>query len=145
MASTSTLAKPASVGQPSDSIDLFDIGLDTTLLIVQLIIDDIAKVSDTRKGKNRADAPLSGEEYAFQIQREMLESSMRTIDDHRIAKNLDAALEADVPYLTAITISEQAATEDRQAALALSRGEQLPPPSRSQRQLGDAEFSIPAP
>ena len=145
MASTSTLARPASVGQPSDSIDLFDIGLDTTLLIVQLIIDDIAKVTDTRKGKNRADAPLSGEEYAFQIQREMLESSMLTIDDHRIAKNLDAALEADVPYLTAITISEQAAADDRQAAFALSRGEALPHPSHSQHLLGDAGFSIPAP
>jgi hypothetical protein len=146
MASTFTLARPASLGQPSNPpIDLFDIGLETTLFIVQLAINDIAEITDGRKGKKRADAPLSDEEYAFQLQREVMESSLRLIDDYRVAKSLDVALETDRPYLTAIVISEQAAVDDHQAALALSRGEPLPRPSRSQRQVERADFTIPEP
>jgi hypothetical protein len=146
MASTFTLARPASLGQPSDPpIDFFDIPLENMLLIAQLTLNDIAEVTDTRKGKKRADAPLSDEEYAFKIQRELLESSLRVVDDCRVAKSLDVALETDLPYLTAIRILERAAAEDRQAAFALSRGEPLPRPSRSQRLSEDANFSIPEP
>jgi hypothetical protein len=143
MASTSTLARPASLGQPIDP--RFDIDLETTLLISRIILDDIEEVNHTRKGKNRANASPSNEEYAFQIQREQLEGSLRIIEDYRFAKSLDLALETDVGYLMAVTITEQAAAEDRRAALALSRGEPLPRPSHSQRQMEDPAFSIPDP
>ncbi|GLB44298.1 hypothetical protein LshimejAT787_1602280 [Lyophyllum shimeji] len=66
------------------------------MLIAQLTLQDIAEISRSRKGKARADAPLSDEELALQ--------------------------------------------DDRRAALALSDGGELPPPSNAQRLAEDPAF-----
>ena len=144
MTSTS-LVRPAISGQPIHPYDPISVELDTAVSIARLTLDDITRVDDARKGKMRADAPLSDEEYAFQIQRELLEDSLRVIDDYKVAKTLDVVLDTDFSCLTALAIMEQTATEDHEAALALSRGGPLLPPSRSQRLLGDPAFSMPEP
>ena len=46
-------------------------------------------------------------------------------------------------YLGAIVTAEMAAVDDRHAALALSRGERLPPRTGVQATLGDPTFKIP--
>lgn len=46
-------------------------------------------------------------------------------------------------YLDAVDTAEMAAVDDRHAALALSRGEQLPPRTGMQAMLGDPTFKIP--
>ena len=59
-----------------------------------------------------------------------------------MANSLDTACENDASWLDAHAIAEQAAIEDRQAALALSRGRPLPPPTANQRKLEDPSFSL---
>ena len=144
MTSTSTLASAATPEQPTHHWQLAG-DLDTISLIARLNLDDITEVKDSRKGKQRADVPISDEEYAFHIQGELLEDSLRNIDSYRVAKSLDVALETDYPFLRAIAVVDQAAAEDHEAALALSRGEPLPSQSRAQRLLENVVFSLPEP
>ncbi|RDB18236.1 hypothetical protein Hypma_000624 [Hypsizygus marmoreus] len=138
MASSSIFPSTEALTRPFEPID---VDFETSKLIAQLTLDDIAQITGARKGKARADAPLSDEEIAFRIQCEYLESAVRTIDDHRIAKSFNEAIETDHSYLNAISILEQAAADDHQAALALSNGGVLPQPSNAQRLLEDPTFA----
>lgn len=137
--STGTLTSIRPHAHPFDS---YDLDIETSRLIAQLTLDDIAEISGTRKGKARADVPLSDEEIAFQIQGEFWESALRTIGDRRMAESISNAIEADDAYLNATSIVEQAAQDDRQGALALSSGRELPQPSHVQRLLEDANLSV---
>ncbi|KAG6910456.1 hypothetical protein DXG01_010381 [Tephrocybe rancida] len=113
----------------------------TARLIAQLLLQDIADISQTRKGKARADAPLSDEELAFRIQSEIWENAARTASDHAMARSLNTAIDSDYRVLRAASIAEQAAEDDRRAAEALHNGGQLPPLSDAQRLVEDPSFS----
>ncbi|KAF5378618.1 hypothetical protein D9615_007185 [Tricholomella constricta] len=143
MASSSTLR---STRQPPNHIlhshnIQHDLDFATSKLIAELTLHDIAEISSSRKGKARADAPLSDEEIAFRMQRESWENAMREMADHTMARSLNDAIESDHLFLNALSIAEQAAEDDRRAALALSDGQELPPPSNAQRLLEDPTFS----
>lgn len=137
MASSSTMRSTPAFSQTAD---LFELDLPTTELIAELTLRDIAEISYSRKGKARADAPLSDEEIAFQMQRHDLESVIREMNDYRMAKSLNDAIGTDHRFLNALSIVEQAAADDRQAAHALSTGGDLPPASNAQRLLDDPNF-----
>ncbi|KAG6855483.1 hypothetical protein H0H87_002210 [Tephrocybe sp. NHM501043] len=113
----------------------------TSKLIAELLLEDISDISRRRKGKGRADAPLSDEELAFRMQRDIWEDTVRTVSDHAMAKSLNAAIDTDNRLLRAVSIFEQAAGDDRRAAQALSNGEPLPPLSKAQRLVEDPTFS----
>jgi hypothetical protein len=115
----------------------------TSLLIAQLSLDDINNITAARKGKNRYDAPISDEELALRLQNEFLEDSVRELEDYRIAKSFEAALETDFPFISVLAVVEQAAADDRAAALALHEGRQMPPASRYQRLVEDPTFLVP--
>jgi hypothetical protein len=64
-------------------------------------------------------------------------SRMTFLEDIRIAQSLDDALHLDGHCLEALSVVNQAENDDHRAALALARGDPLPPPSVSQRSMGD--------
>ena len=121
-------------------LELDDLDAVTSKLIAELLLQDIAEIGVRRKGKARFDAPLSDEELAFSIQRELWENTVRTITDYAMAKSLNDAIDTDHRYLRTLSIAEQAAEDDREAALALSSGGQLPPQSDAQRLVEDPSF-----
>lgn len=125
-------------------IDPLDVDRLTSLLAAQLSLADINDITSSRKGKSRYDAPLTDEELAFRLQNEFLEDAVRELEDYRIARSLEVALETDFPFISAMAVMEQAASEDREAARALSEGRPLPPPSRYQRLLEDPAFLAPS-
>jgi len=64
-------------------------------------------------------------------------SHMTLLEDLRLAHSLNDALRFDGHYLEALSIVNQAESEDHDAALALQRGDPLPAPTECQRSLGD--------
>jgi hypothetical protein len=115
---------------------------ETSVLVARLAIDDLENVYGRRWGKSRAGAPLSDEEYAMRLQMEQFQEWITTEEDARLANSLREASSTDAAYLEALTTAEQAATEDRRAALALSRGEALPLPTNTQARLEDPAFNM---
>ncbi|KAG5642661.1 hypothetical protein DXG03_002373 [Asterophora parasitica] len=109
-------------------------------LIAELTLHDIAEIENSRKGKARADAPLSDEEIAFQLQREFWETSMREMADLNMARSLNRAIDSDQAFLNILSITERAAQDDHRAAVSLSQGQALPPLSNAQRLLEDPTF-----
>lgn len=138
MASSSTTRTSRPLNHP---LDPYDLDMQTSKLIAELTLRDISEIGQSRKGKARADAPPSDEEVAFRMQCEYWENIIRDINDHLMARSLNEAIEADRPILNALSIMEQAAEDDRRAALALSGGGELPPPSEAQRLVEDPAFS----
>jgi len=112
-----------------------------SLLFARLSLGDIDEIERSRKRKARADAPLSDEELAFQLQAQYLQSHLTFLEDHRLAESLSRAIESDQEFLQTLSIVELGAQDDHAAALALSRGQALPQLSDAQRRLGD--ISIP--
>ncbi|KIJ59190.1 hypothetical protein HYDPIDRAFT_118781 [Hydnomerulius pinastri MD-312] len=108
---------------------------ETELLIARLVLEDIDAVEASRKGKKRDDAPLSDEEIAFQLQASSINSFIGIWSDYRLASSIDRALESDGTHLSTLRILDQAAHDDREAALALQGGRSLPPQTQSQRVL----------
>ncbi|KAG6830922.1 hypothetical protein H0H92_013850 [Tricholoma furcatifolium] len=134
-------SKPLSTSLFNPVLDLDDLDSTTSKLIAELLIQDIADIDSRRKGKAKADAPRSDEELAFSLQRELWESTLRTVEDYIMAKSLDDAIASDHRLLRTTLIQEQAAQDDRRAALALNGGNPLPPLSDAQRLVEDANFS----
>lgn len=120
-----------------------DTDAETSLLIAQLALEDIAHISTAHKGKARADAPLSDAELALQLQADDMHAIMQLVLDMRFARSLDCALGSDGRYLDAARIVEQGAEDDRRAALALQNGGALPAQSDAQRRLEDPVFRLP--
>lgn len=112
--------------------------LESESLVASLILQDLQEIQDRQKGKSRADAPIADDQLALQDQLAAIMSHMTLLEDVRVAQSLDDALRLDGDYLQNFSIIDQAEIEDHNAALALQRGEALPPPSASQRYLGDA-------
>ncbi|EDR00737.1 uncharacterized protein LACBIDRAFT_312942 [Laccaria bicolor S238N-H82] len=116
--------------------------LETTLLIAQLARQDLDEVTQSRKGKGRADAPRSDEELAFQYQRGQLSDWLAFLEDAKLAKSIGSAIETDQNILQAFSIVEQAAADDHRAADLLSSGRTLPKPTAAQKQLEDSNFFV---
>ena len=125
---------------PFNPYDVED--LDTSRLIPQLALDDITHVYLSRKGKAREDAPLTDEELAFRMQCGY-KGIMRALEDREVAEGLATAMEADHPCLHVLAVVEQAALDDRLAALALSENGPLPSVSEAQRMMEDPIFFAP--
>ncbi|KAG5642660.1 hypothetical protein DXG03_002372 [Asterophora parasitica] len=146
MASSSALPPTRSpLGHASDTCDVeHDVNLEATMkLIAELALDDITEISNSRKGKGRASAPLSDEEIAFQLQRELLEVDMGELGDFTMARSLNHIIDSDRAFLNALSVAERAEKDDRRAALAVSEGNALPPLSNAQQLLlEDPTFSV---
>jgi hypothetical protein len=101
-----------------------------------LSLIDLRAAEGSRKGKSREDAALTDEEVALNIQAEDLETLLATLQDHRIAQSIN---EADTVTLLGLIMVNQGERDDHLAALALSRGDSLPPPTLPQRLLESTE------
>ncbi|KAG6847629.1 hypothetical protein H0H93_006957 [Arthromyces matolae] len=134
-----------SVSPPHHVLEFDDLDIATSRLIAKLMLEDIAEIDARHKGKARADTPLSDQELALREQRQYWENSLRLIDDHVMAKSMNDAMTTDHRFIRAVTVAEQAAQDDRRAALALSNGGHLPPQSNAQRSVESKTFSIPDP
>ena len=106
---------------------------ETSTLIAELLYSDLEELTLQRKGKARHDAPRNDAEYALQIQSEQLERMLMQIQDAEIAKRMQDAMRMDQGLIEQMVLNEQAARQDREAALALSRGQRLPAPTKEQR------------
>ncbi|KAG5638838.1 hypothetical protein H0H81_009609 [Sphagnurus paluster] len=113
---------------------------ETYKLIAQLTLQDIDEIDGSRKGKARANAPLSDEQIALRMQREYFQSSIREMNDLAMAKSLHDAIERDHSLLSSLSVMEQAAQDDHNMALALSNGRPLPEKSAAQRLVEDPAF-----
>lgn len=113
---------------------------DTAALIAQFALEDLEEVFTLQKGKSRENAPLSDAEYAYKLQSENFQEWLTISEDARYAKSLSNALSTDSAYLEAAIAAEEAAAQDRMAAVIASRGEELPPPSAAQLLLEDPTF-----
>ncbi len=118
----------------NDDDDDDDDGLDpeTRILIAQLLYQDLQELNASRKGKARFGASLTDAEYAIQVQSEQLENMLHEVNDADIAHRMQEALRLDQEVIGEILLSEKVAQQDREAALALSRGEALPRATREQ-------------
>ncbi|PPQ95962.1 hypothetical protein CVT26_016128 [Gymnopilus dilepis] len=119
-----------------------DFDFETAALIAQLALEDLEGVKSGRKGKGRADSPLTDEEYAHDLQREHYSQLLAISEDAKFAKSIADALASDGAYIEALTTAELAAADDRQAAEMLSRDERLPPPNAVQSRLEDKTFTM---
>ena len=111
--------------------------METESLVASLILQDLEEIQDARKGKSRAEAPITDDQLALQDQLAAVMSHLTVLEDIRVAHSLDDALRLDARYLEALSIINQAEIEDRNAALALDRGDALPPLTVSQRAMKD--------
>lgn len=120
-----------------------DLDTATSTLFARLSLHDIDEIESSRKRKARADAPLTDEELAFQLQAEDFQNHLKVLEDHRFAESLANAIVSDQDFLRALSVVELGAQDDHAAALALSRGLALPPPSEAQQSLEDLSFPLP--
>ncbi|KAG8217946.1 hypothetical protein J3R82DRAFT_6117 [Butyriboletus roseoflavus] len=105
------------------------------LLIAELVLNDIAAVQATRKGKAREDAPRSDEDIAFDFQAASLNTLIGVLQDHQFASSIDRAIETDAHQLGRIALQEQAERDDHRAAVALGNGHDLPQQTLLQRRM----------
>jgi hypothetical protein len=122
----------------------YDLDTETSILIARLVLDDIQEVNASRKGKGHAPAPLSDEEYALELHAEGLRSHLEFLEDIRLAKSIDEALQSDQDVLRKMVVLERAELDDHRVAQALSRGETLPEKSPYQRLLENPAFTLPS-
>ncbi|KIJ16678.1 hypothetical protein PAXINDRAFT_74469, partial [Paxillus involutus ATCC 200175] len=108
---------------------------ESELLVAELVLEDIAALEVSRKGKKRDDAPLSDEELAIQLQASSIQSFIGLLSDYQFASSIDRALETDASQLTALCNLDEAEHDDRQAAIALEGGRALPPQTAFQRMM----------
>ncbi|KAJ3500002.1 hypothetical protein NLJ89_g9985 [Agrocybe chaxingu] len=141
-ASSSSRHRQSATSRSCAPSSVTDLGIDveTAALIAKLQLEDLEDTLSRRKGKGRAGAVPSDEEYALQVQREQYEELLRVAEDAKIATSLRGAVETDIAYIEALMLAEEAAREDRRAAEMLSRGERLPPQKDCQIRLENPGF-----
>ena len=127
--------------EPTDSTDFgTDIDAETSALIAKLALEDLEEVYGGRQSKSQVGGSLSDEEYAYQLQAAHYRELLTVVEDSKIARSLREAVETDSAYVEALRIAEEAALEDRQVALALSRGEPLPQKKACQIEVENPAF-----
>ncbi|KZV76498.1 hypothetical protein PENSPDRAFT_741311 [Peniophora sp. CONT] len=112
-----------------------DDDIESLLLIAQLQLNDASEAQSRATGKLREGSPSSDLQVALDSQVAFLEGYQRLLEDRKLAQSIDRALEQDQRMLGLFAAVDQAEQDDRQAALALSRGERLPPETQSQRSM----------
>jgi len=122
------------------SLSYLSLDLETETLAASLILQDLQEIRDAQKGKSRVDIPINDDQLALEDQLTAIVSHLTLLEDARFAQSLDDALQLDNHYLDVLSIVNQGESDDHHAALALMRGESLPPPSVSQRCLQDPSF-----
>ena len=122
----------------------FDDAIDaeTAALIAKFAIEDLEEAAATGKGKSHANAPLSDEQYAYQLQSQNYQEWMAVTTDGMYAQSLDGAMTTDAAFLEAAIVVEAAAAADRRVAEMLSRGEDLPPQTAAQVRLEQPGFTM---
>ncbi|KAF5353321.1 hypothetical protein D9756_007983 [Leucocoprinus leucothites] len=132
---TSTNASTSTLLNNDDANAFLDIDTETSTVIAELLYSDLQELASQRKGKSRYNAPLSDSEYALQLQSEHLEGMLTQMQDAEIAKRMQNAMRMDQALIEQMVLNEQVARQDHEAALALSRGEQLPGLTEEQRAI----------
>ncbi|VDC05688.1 unnamed protein product [Peniophora sp. CBMAI 1063] len=112
-----------------------DDDIESLLLIAQLQLDDASEAQSRSTGKLREGSPSSDLQLALDSQVAFLHGYQRLLEDRKLAQSIDRALEQDQRMLGLFAAVDQGEQDDRQAALALSRGERLPPETQSQRSM----------
>jgi hypothetical protein len=100
--------------------------VETSCLIASLLYEDLQGIASQRKGKSRQGGQLSDAEYALQLQSEQLEGMLTEVQDAEIARRMQDAMRLDQAMIAEMLLNEKVAQQDHEAALALSRGYQLP-------------------
>lgn len=135
-----SFSKPAY--HPSN-LNSLGVDLETAALIAKLALEDLQESAYGRRwGKSKVGITLSDEAYAYQLQAQQFQEWLTVAEDARLAVSLNDASESDAAYLDAIATAELAARDDRNAALALSSGLPLPPPTSNQTRLEDPTFMM---
>jgi phosphoenolpyruvate-protein kinase (PTS system EI component) len=116
-------------------IDDNDIDFETSVLIAELFYEDLQSSLNARKGKSAQGTPLSDAEYALQVQSEQLEGMLNEMQDARIARRMTDAMSLDRQLIQQLVLSERVAQQDREAAIALDRGQLLPQLTDEQRAM----------
>ena len=112
-----------------------DDDIESLLLIAQLQLDDASEVHTRANGKQREGSAPNDLQLALESQVAFLEGYQRLLEDRKLAQSIDRALERDQRILGLFAAVDQGEQDDREAALALSRGERLPPETQSQRSM----------
>jgi hypothetical protein len=129
-----------------DTLTSFD--LETSILVSEIYLEEIKSLSEDRKGKKRWDAPLSDEELAFELQQQDFLRLLGVLNDAKVARSLDNAVQMDGDMMERSALENQAAADDHEYAQALSRGDPLPAKSAAQRaveamyEANEAEYGI---
>lgn len=105
------------------------------LLVTELMLNDIAAVQATRKGKADKNIRPSDEEIAFNLQTALLNAHICTLHDRRFASSIDRAIESDASQLRRHVRQERAEHDDHLVAVALQHGHDLPQQTGAQRML----------
>ncbi|EAU87331.2 IBR domain-containing protein [Coprinopsis cinerea okayama7 len=116
----------------TDAIDL-----ETALLIAQLQLEDALEISAGFKGKGKANAPPSDQEIAVTLLSEEIKAWKQIHEDATLARSVNRAMGTDADILEAFRLAEESAAADRRAAEVLQRQGRLPPPTQSQRIVGE--------
>lgn len=124
---------------PNNETNSMDIDLASSQLIFRLTLENIHELEEGRKGKARHDTPQTDSEYALDLQAELTRVALQVANDAALAASMGEALMTDRECLIAIAKSEQAAVDDRRAAVALSKGEKMPDMSKCQKWVEDQE------
>ncbi|KAI0048148.1 hypothetical protein FA95DRAFT_1588849 [Auriscalpium vulgare] len=119
-----------------------DADADSLLLIAQLSLEDLEEVNDHRKGKGRAGSALPDDQVAVDEQLRYFRDLRSQLEDHALACSLERAWRTDRDILNIIAAIDQAEGDDRNAAVALSNGQPLPPASQHQRSLAALNASL---
>ena len=105
------------------------------LLVAELVLNDIAAVQATQKGKARENASRSDHEIALDLQATSLRSFIGALNDRQFASSVDCAVESDARQLRRLYVIEQAERDDHRVAIALGNGHDLPQRTLSQRMM----------
>jgi len=132
---------PSAILHPhrSTPIDV-DIDAETSALIAKLALEDLDESFQGRKGKQRADLPLTDQEVAYQMQVAHYQQMLTAAEDAILAKSIAGAVTTDEAYLNAFIIAEEAAAQDRRAAEMLSRNDRLPERTAAQVRVEQSSF-----
>ncbi|KAI0315167.1 hypothetical protein OF83DRAFT_1133184 [Amylostereum chailletii] len=115
--------------------DMADDDLASLLLIAQLELKDVKALQQAQKGKGRAGSSPNDAVLALEVHLLSLEEFSSAVSDVVLARSFSRALQTDQDIIGILSSVDQAENDDRAAALALSRGEPLPPATQSQRSL----------
>lgn len=103
--------------------------------MARLSIVDIEKIIQEQPESKSARINLTDAEFALKLQAEEFLSVAQRSEDFALANSLSRAADADRVLLEKMLLEDQAANDDRAAALALYRTGVMPSPSDAQRTL----------